>query len=109
MVRSEHSIKYSQDLNLRSVCDEDMVRELVIAETPAGFINIYNLLICHSDTFLRYHPNIVGANVGLLSLLSSDNEYKKGIPNFISKMPRARFVEQISFTFYTLIIPGRIN
>ena len=45
--------------------------------------------ICFSDTFLKYHPNIVvqGENW----FFSSDDEYRKGIPYFISSMPRARF------------------
>ena len=49
----------------------------------------YLLLSCFSDTFLKYHPNIVvqGENW----FFSSDDEYRKGIPYFISSMPRARF------------------
>ena len=68
-----------------------MVHELVIAETPPGFIIIFNF--CHPDTFLSYHPKILVKEVGLRHFLSSDNEYKKGVPYFISKMPTARFVK----------------
>ena len=48
-----------------------------------------SILFCHPDTFLTYHPKIVvqGENW----FFSSDDEYRKGFPYFISTMPRARF------------------
>ena len=50
---------------------------------------MFSILCLILETFLNYHPNV--AATGETSFFENDAKYKKGIMEFLHKMPLSRY------------------